>query len=207
LLWVIDDRIWYDVGRTVTTYKISSFRQMQSYSAVETSYLVECSSHFHIISNQIPSDQCISTGRSQIIPSQSSRYRSIDDSQISPSQTSKSRSQTMMSEHLKPVLLCKHSRGTRHLHSGKDIFLETSLGTSVSLLDVLAVLIGVHGGALVDGIVLPVAIVDLVDGEIRAIVGQVLQGLGSLPTRNVLTYVELASGDGLQIRELGEHNA
>lgn len=164
---------------------------MSSYFAIDTSYLVECSSHVHIISNRILSNQSVSTCRSQ----------------ITPSQTSESSSQTIKPDHLKPVHLYKYSLSARHLHGADDVLHEASLGAGIILLNVLAVLIGVHGNALVNGVVLPVAVEDLVDRKIRLIVGQLLQEFGSVPARDMFASVELARRDGPEVRKLGEQDA
>lgn len=92
-------------------------------------------------------------------------------------------------------------------HRGQEVVDEGSLRTGVGLQDLVAKLIEGGRDALVDRVVLPVAVEDGVGIEALAVERQTLEQLRTVPLRIVLAYLERADLDGVEPKQDIEHLA
>lgn len=115
--------------------------------------------------------------------------------------------------HFNPQSLCSRVRCSHELDpgggatggdSGDQVVDEGGLRTGTGLNDNITELVLVDGDTLGDGVVLPVAVVDLVGVHALAVERQVLEHVGVAPAWDVLAGVELADSDGLEIGQPGE---
>jgi hypothetical protein len=80
-----------------------------------------------------------------------------------------------------------------------DVIHDGSLGPSPRLLDDVTELIYILGDTVVKRVILPVAVVDVLDDETVVGKRQFLEEFWASPTGNVFSNTQLAQRDGLEV--------